>query len=120
MVLIESGASQIELQGGYGGGGFIGTVGLAFNNFFYEKYKKTERLMEATKQWVIFKHLQLDFKYSTFYSTISFHLLNHGLVEDNQFNFLFLYLQQNNIDMIISLEEQTKASLLKLPDLMLD
>ena len=28
--LVESGASQIELQGGYGGGGFIGTLGLSF------------------------------------------------------------------------------------------
>jgi outer membrane protein insertion porin family len=31
--LVESGASQVELQGGYGGGGFIGTLGLSFNNF---------------------------------------------------------------------------------------
>jgi outer membrane protein insertion porin family len=31
--LTEKGASQIELQGGYGGGGFIGTLGLSFNNF---------------------------------------------------------------------------------------
>ena len=31
--VIESGASQIELQGGYGGGGFVGTLGLSFNNF---------------------------------------------------------------------------------------
>ncbi len=31
--LAERGASQIELQGGYGGGGFIGTLGLSFNNF---------------------------------------------------------------------------------------
>ena len=31
--LAEKGASQIELQGGYGGGGFIGTLGLSFNNF---------------------------------------------------------------------------------------
>ncbi|HET7361566.1 MAG TPA: POTRA domain-containing protein, partial [Salinimicrobium sp.] len=31
--VIESGASQIELQGGYGGGGFVGTLGLRFNNF---------------------------------------------------------------------------------------
>ena len=31
--LQESGGSQIELQGGYGGGGFIGTLGLSFNNF---------------------------------------------------------------------------------------
>lgn len=29
----EKGASQVELQGGYGGGGFIGTLGLSFNNF---------------------------------------------------------------------------------------
>lgn len=29
----EKGSSQIELQGGYGGGGFIGTLGLSFNNF---------------------------------------------------------------------------------------
>jgi len=31
--LEETGASQIELQGGYGGGGFVGTLGLRFNNF---------------------------------------------------------------------------------------
>ena len=29
----EQGSSQIQLQGGYGGGGFIGTLGLSFNNF---------------------------------------------------------------------------------------
>lgn len=29
----ETGSSQIELQGGYGGGSFIGTLGLSFNNF---------------------------------------------------------------------------------------
>ncbi|QKX05186.1 BamA/TamA family outer membrane protein [Aquimarina sp. TRL1] len=31
--VVERGASQIELQGGFGGGGFVGTLGLAFNNF---------------------------------------------------------------------------------------
>ncbi|MGM5468842.1 outer membrane protein assembly factor BamA [Flavobacteriaceae bacterium LMO-SS05] len=31
--VVERGASQIELQGGYGGGGFIGTLGLSFSNF---------------------------------------------------------------------------------------
>jgi outer membrane protein insertion porin family len=30
--LVPKGASQVELQGGYGGGGFIGTIGLSFNN----------------------------------------------------------------------------------------
>ncbi|SFW44726.1 BamA/OMP85 family outer membrane protein [Cellulophaga fucicola] len=31
--VLEAGSSQIELQGGYGGGGFIGTLGLSFSNF---------------------------------------------------------------------------------------
>ncbi len=31
--VVEKGSSQIQLQGGYGGGGFIGTLGLSFNNF---------------------------------------------------------------------------------------
>jgi outer membrane protein insertion porin family len=31
--VVERGSSQIELQGGYGGGGFVGTLGLSFNNF---------------------------------------------------------------------------------------
>ncbi len=29
----EKGASQIELQGGFGGGAFVGTLGLSFSNF---------------------------------------------------------------------------------------
>jgi len=40
--LVESGSSQIELQGGYGGGGFIGTLGLAFNNFAIKDLFKKE------------------------------------------------------------------------------
>ena len=35
--VVEKGSSQIELQGGYGGGGFIGTLGLSFNNFSARK-----------------------------------------------------------------------------------
>ncbi|MEW7277304.1 POTRA domain-containing protein [Aquimarina sp. 2201CG1-2-11] len=31
--VVEKGSSQIELQGGFGGGGFVGTLGLAFSNF---------------------------------------------------------------------------------------
>src|SRR5690606_33116326 len=31
--VVEKGASQVQLQGGYGGGGFIGTLALSFNNF---------------------------------------------------------------------------------------
>lgn len=40
--LAEKGASQIELQGGYGGGGFIGTLGLSFNNFSAKNIFKKE------------------------------------------------------------------------------
>ncbi len=40
--LTEKGASQIELQGGYGGGGFIGTLGLSFNNFSAKNIFKKE------------------------------------------------------------------------------
>ena len=31
--LTETGSSQVQLQGGYGGGSFIGTLALSFNNF---------------------------------------------------------------------------------------
>ncbi len=40
--LKEKGSSQVELQGGYGGGGFIGTLGLSFNNFSIQNLFKKE------------------------------------------------------------------------------
>ena len=40
--VVEKGSSQIELQGGYGGGGFIGTLGLSFNNFSVRNIFKKE------------------------------------------------------------------------------
>jgi len=40
--LVEKGSSQIELQGGYGGSGFIGTLGLSFNNFSAKNMFKKE------------------------------------------------------------------------------
>ena len=40
--LKEKGSSQVELQGGYGGGGFIGTLGLSFNNFSIQNIFKKE------------------------------------------------------------------------------
>ncbi len=45
----EKGSSQIELQGGYGGGTFVGTLGLSFNNFSvknifnFKEYKPVPR-----------------------------------------------------------------------------
>lgn len=40
--VVEKGSSQVELQGGYGGGGFIGTLGLSFNNFSARNIFKKE------------------------------------------------------------------------------
>ena len=40
--VVEKGSSQIELQGGYGGGAFIGTLGLSFNNFSVRNIFKEE------------------------------------------------------------------------------
>ncbi|MBQ0737775.1 outer membrane protein assembly factor BamA [Mesonia mobilis] len=68
--VVESGASQIELQGGYGGGGFVGTLGLSFNNFslkgIFDKdaYKPLPMGDGQT--------LSLRLQASTFYRTFSF------------------------------------------------
>ena len=68
--LVEAGASQIELQGGYGGGGFIGTLGLSFNNFSMKNIfnKKAYRPLPMGDG----QSLALRLQASQFYSTYSF------------------------------------------------
>ncbi|MDV7187880.1 outer membrane protein assembly factor BamA [Lutibacter sp. TH_r2] len=66
----EKGSSQIELQGGYGGGSFIGTVGLSFNNFsiknlFNKKAYKPLPMGDG-------QTLALRYQKSRYYSTSSF------------------------------------------------
>ncbi|WP_083265027.1 outer membrane protein assembly factor BamA [Urechidicola croceus] len=66
----EKGASQIELQGGYGGGSFIGTLGLSFNNFsmrniFNKKAYKPLPMGDG-------QSLALRLQKSRFYTTSSF------------------------------------------------
>ena len=68
--VVESGSSQIELQGGYGGGGFIGTLGLSFNNFaikdlFNKKAYKPVPMGDGQK-------LALRLQSSRFYTMNSF------------------------------------------------
>lgn len=68
--LVEKGASQIELQGGYGGGGFIGTLGLSFNNFsmrniFNKKEYKPVPMGDG-------QQLALRLQASRFFETYSF------------------------------------------------
>ena len=68
--LEETSGSQIELQGGYGGGGFIGTLGLSFNNFsmkdIFNKYAY-KPIPAGDGQ-----SLALRLQASQFYSTYSF------------------------------------------------
>jgi len=66
----ETGSSQIELQGGYGGGGFIGTLGLSFNNFsmkdiFNKKAYKPIPMGDGQR-------LSLRLQASQFFQTYSF------------------------------------------------
>ncbi len=68
--VVERGSSQIELQGGYGGGGFIGTLGLSFNNFaikdlFNKEAYKPVPMGDAQK-------LSLRLQASRFFQTYSF------------------------------------------------
>ncbi len=70
--VVEKGSSQIELQGGYGGGGFIGTLGLSFNNFaikdlFNKEAYKPVPMGDGQK-------LALRLQASRFYQTYSFSL----------------------------------------------
>jgi outer membrane protein insertion porin family len=68
--LVEKGASQIELQGGYGGGGFIGTLGLSFNNFSVSNIfnKKAYNPLPTGDG----QKLSLRLQASTFFQTYSF------------------------------------------------
>ncbi|MGB1210557.1 MAG: outer membrane protein assembly factor BamA [Lacinutrix venerupis] len=68
--VVESGSSQIELQGGYGGGGFIGTLGLSFNNFSLKDiFKKDAYRPIPTGDG---QKLALRLQASRFYQTYSF------------------------------------------------
>lgn len=75
--LVEKGASQIELQGGYGGGGFIGTLGLSFNNFslsniFNKKAYKPLPMGEGQR-------MSLRLQGSTFFQTYSLNFVEPWL-----------------------------------------
>lgn len=65
----EKGASQIELQGGYGGGGFVGTLGLSFNNFSMRNLFKGEAFKPLPMGDG--QKLSLRAQASTFYQTYS-------------------------------------------------
>lgn len=92
--LVEKGSSQIELQGGYGGGGFIGTLGLSFNNFstrnlFNKEAYKPLPMGDGQK-------VALRLQASTFFQTYSVSLSEPWLggKKPIQFNTSFSYSKQ--------------------------
>ncbi|MGV6829580.1 MAG: BamA/OMP85 family outer membrane protein [Flavobacteriales bacterium] len=75
--VVEKGASQIELQGGFGGGGFVGTLGLSFNNFSLRNILNKEA-------WTPLpmgdgQKLSIRAQASTFYQTYSLSLVEPWL-----------------------------------------
>ena len=103
--VVEKGASQIELQGGYGGGSFIGTLGLSFNNFsmrniFNKKAYKPLPMGDG-------QTLSLKLQKSRFYTTSSFSFiepwlggkkpqsLSFSIYQSKQFRYNF---QTNRVD----------------------
>jgi len=94
----EKGSSQIELQGGYGGGSFIGTLGLSFNNFSVrnlfnkEAYKPLPMGDGQT--------LSLRLQKSRYYTTSSFSFTEPWLGGKKPQSFSFLFTTLNSLDMI--------------------
>jgi outer membrane protein insertion porin family len=68
--VVEKGSSQIELQGGFGGGGFVGTLGLSFNNFSMRNIFKKEEYQPLPMGDG--QRLSLRLQASRFYQTFSF------------------------------------------------
>ena len=68
--VVKKGSSQIELQGGYGGGSFIGTLGLSFNNFSIRNLFKGQEYKPLPMGDG--QALSLRLQVSRYYSTHSF------------------------------------------------
>ncbi|MFD2542505.1 outer membrane protein assembly factor BamA [Lacinutrix gracilariae] len=68
--VIETGSSQIELQGGYGSGSFIGTLGLSFNNFSIKNILNRKAYKPVPRGDG--QKLALRLQASAFYQTYSF------------------------------------------------
>lgn len=68
--VVEQGSSQIQLQGGYGGGGFIGTLGLSFNNFAIKDIFKKDAYKPVPRGDG--QNLALRLQASQFFQTYSF------------------------------------------------
>ena len=107
--LVESGASQIELQGGYGQGGFIGTLGLSFNNF------SMRNILDKTKYKPLpmgdGQTLALRLQASQFYSTYSFNFSEPWLggSQPVQFSTSLQHTIQYRYDFFTGLADKTQS-----------
>jgi len=107
--LVESGASQIELQGGYGQGGFIGTLGLSFNNF------SMRNILDKTKYKPLpmgdGQTLALRLQASQFYSTYSFSFSEPWLggVQPVQFSTSLQHTIQYRYDFFTGLADKSQS-----------
>ena len=82
--VIEKGSSQIELQGGYGGGGFVGTLGLSFNNFSLRNIFNGDAYQPLPMGDG--QKLSLRAQASSFYQTYSLSLVEPWLGGKNRFS----------------------------------
>lgn len=96
--LVEQGASQIELQGGYGGGGFVGTLGLSFNNFSIQNIFNKESYKPLPMGDG--QSFSLRAQASTFYQTYSASIVEpwFGGKKPQQFQFSFSHSIQYRYD----------------------
>ena len=68
--VVEKGTGQFQLQGGYGGGGFMGTVGASFNNFSIKNIFNKDAWKPVPRGDG--QNLSLRLQSSRFFSTYSF------------------------------------------------
>ncbi len=99
--LVEKGSSQIELQGGFGGGGFIGTLGLSFNNFSIKNMFKKEAYTPLPMGDG--QSLSLRAQASRFYRTYSFSFAEPWLggKKPKQFSVSFSHTEQFRYNAIL-------------------
>jgi outer membrane protein insertion porin family len=107
--LVEKGASQVELQGGYGGGGFIGTLGLSFNNFSWKglRNKKAYKPVPMGEG----QSLALRLQANRFYSTSSFSFTEPWLggKQPTQFSFSISKTKQYRYDYMTGLANKNQS-----------
>ena len=107
--LVEKGASQVELQGGYGGGGFIGTLGLSFNNFSVRGLKNKAAYKPVPMGDG--QSLSLRLQANRFYSTQSFSFSEPWLggKQPTQFSFSISKTKQYRYDYYTGLANKNQS-----------